>query len=145
MRVAIWGLLVASSVLPLQTGCRRASPEISAAPEKERPREAPPPPTPPGKPVTTLVGHAGDVVEVEGQLVKGKPKVLTSVTGKEHVILDLDGSHLPIVSYVTERPTCAGRVWMTGKVIVAAGMARSGSTEGFYAEPQLDVDKWLCR
>lgn len=137
------GLFAAVAAI-LAPACRRG-PEITAAPERDRPREPEPPPAPKVPSVTTLVGHVGDDVAIEGRLVKGAPKVLTSVAGKSHVIVDVDGSHLAIVTYVRERPTCPGTLRLTGKVIVAAGMARSGATEGYYAEPQLDAERWECR
>lgn len=146
MRAALLGAMVLASAIPALavTGCRRG-PEITAAPERERPRDPEPSPAPMPARVTTLVGHVGDDVTIEGRLIKGAPKVLTSVAGKEHVIVDVDDSHLAIVAYVAERPTCPGTVRVVGKVIVAAGMARSGTTEGYYAEPQLDAERWECR
>ncbi len=146
MRAAVLGAVALSGAISTIAviGCRRG-PEITAAPARERPRDPEPPPGPTPKRVTTLVGHVGDDVTIEGRLVKGAPKVLTSVAGKEHVIVDVDDSHLAIVTYVAERPTCPGTLRVVGKVIVAAGMARSGKTEGYYAEPQLDAERWECR
>jgi hypothetical protein len=138
-------LAVALALLVSASACGRRSPDITRAPEKERKREEKPPLPPDQTPiVTTLVGHAGDVVSIEGRLLaKAKPRVTTSVVGKSLVFLDVDGSHLEVATYVAELPACEA-LRLTGKVIVATGMAKSGSTEGFYAEPQLDVAEAHC-
>jgi hypothetical protein len=95
--------------------------------------------------VTNLVGHAGDVVTIEGRVLpKARRPVSTSIPGKSMVVVEIDGSHLQVATYVTMLLDCQD-VHLEGKVIVATGMARSGSTEGFYAEPQLDVEFIKCR
>ncbi|MGZ3416394.1 MAG: hypothetical protein ACXWUG_08010 [Polyangiales bacterium] len=141
MRFVVLSLALALTA----TACGRRSPDITRAPEKERKREEKPPPLPDKTPVvTTLVGHAGDVVSIEGRLLaKAKPRVTTTVTGKSLVFVDVDGSHLEVATYVAELPSCEA-LHLTGKVIVATGMAKSGTTEGFYAEPQLDVAEAHC-
>lgn len=136
--------LAAIAVL-LALGCGRRAPDITRAPEKERKHEEKAPTPLDRTPiVTTLVGHAGDVVSIEGRLLaRAKPRVTTSVAGKSLVFVDVNGSHLEVATYVAELPACES-LHLTGKVIVATGMAKSGSTEGFYAEPQLDVAEARC-
>lgn len=122
---------------------RRAT--IGPAPERELPRTPPAPPREELPIVTTLVGHAGDEVIIEGRLLDAaKPRITTSVPGKSVTVVDVDGSHLHVVTYLEALPDCVD-VRMSGKVIVAAGEIASGGTHGAYAEPQLDVASVRCR
>lgn len=127
------------------TGCRERAAEIKAAPERELPRETPLEPLP-GKVVASLVGHAGEEVTIAGTIVtRPRPRIPSKRPGKLQVFIDVDGSHLEIATHVATLPDCKGPLYLTGRVIVAVGMAKEGSTEGEYAEPQLDVDRWRCR
>lgn len=131
--------------LGMALGCRERKVDIKAAPERELPRPAPPEPMPSGV-VSSLVGHAGEEVTISGTLVAHPhPRLPSKQPGKSQIFVDVDGSHLEIAAHVTALPDCNGPMFLTGKVIVAVGMAKMGSTEGEYAEPQLDVNRWRCR
>jgi hypothetical protein len=133
-------LLVALLLL----GCRERPSDIHRAPERELPRTPPPPM--PSATVTSLMGYVGDEVTVLGRVDdKAKPRIPWTVSGKSVAMVDLTTSHSLIAAHVRELPSCAGDVVMTGIVIVARGMIRQGTTEGAYAEPQLDVNRWNCR
>lgn len=126
-------------------GCRERRVEIKAAPERELPREPPPEPPPTGI-VSSLVGHAGEEVTIAGTLVaKPRPRIDYKHSGKTPIFVDVEGTHLEIAAHVEKLPDCSGSMYLTGKVFVALGMAKAGSTEGVYAEPQLDVERWRCR
>jgi hypothetical protein len=129
----------------LLIGCRDKPADIRRAPERELPR-APAPAPPPSVFVKTLIGYAGEEVSVAGRVTAAvKPRIKWSVAGKSSTMVDLTDSHSTIAAHVQELPDCTGEVLMTGKVIVARGMIRQGSTEGDWAEPQLDVTRWNCR
>lgn len=138
MRSAPWVLVLAI------VGCRERAVDIKAAPERELPREQPAPP--PSAVVTTLVGHVGEEVTITGTVVaKPRPRLAASRSGKSPIFVDVEGSHLEVAAHVATLPHCSGPLYLTGRVVVAVGMAKEGSTEGEYAEPQLDVDRWHCR
>jgi len=135
----------AAVVALLAMGCRERKPEITAAPERELPRDPQPEPAPTGV-VSSLVGHAGEEVTIAGTLVaRPRPRIPSTRPGKHPIFVDVEGSHLQVAAHVEKLPDCSGPLFLTGKVVVALGMAKEGSTEGEYAEPQLDVDRWRCR
>jgi hypothetical protein len=126
-------------------GCRDKQADIRRAPERELPRTPPPAPTP-SVFVKTLIGYAGEEVSVAGRVTSAtKPRIKWNVPGKSSTMVDVTDSHSTIAAHVTELPDCHGEVVMTGTVIVARGMIRQGTTEGDWAEPQLDVSRWNCR
>lgn len=143
MSAAVLALVMLAPATP---GCRERALDIKAAPERELPRAPEPPPAPPGKVVNSLVGHAGEEVTIAGTLVaKPRPRIASTQPGKVPIFVDVEGSHLEIAAHVARRPDCTGSLYLTGRVIVAVGMAKEGTTEGAYAEPQLDVERWRCR
>lgn len=128
----------------LLISCRERRAEIQRAPEKELPRTTPAPTV--SATVTSLIGFVGEEVNVLGKRdPKARPRIPWTVAGKSTAMIDVEGSHLVIVAHVTDVPNCAGDVLLTGHVIVARGMIKQGETEGDYAEPQLDVARWICR
>lgn len=149
-------LVVVSLPFVALLGCGREAPTITGAPAREmRAPARNEVPTKPETVVTTLIGHVGDVVTIEGALnAKGRPRIPWSVPGKAATFVDIaapnaSGMRLEIVAHVepsdVQPPDCKGRVRMKGNVIVARGFVKSGSTSGAYAEPQLDVLEWSCR
>lgn len=133
-----WWLVV------LSIGCRERAADIRRAPERELPRTPPTAPFP-SVIVTSLVGYAGETVSVRGRVApRAKPRIPWSVPGKSSLMIDLSESHLTIAAHTVDHPTCSGDVVLTGHVIVARGMIRQGTTEGDWAEPQLDVTGWIC-
>lgn len=138
---------LASAVLGalLAVACRERQPDIKAAPERELPRDPPPEPAPSGV-VNSLVGHADEEVTIAGTLVaKPRPRIPSKRPGKIPIFVDVESTHLEVAAHVEQLPNCSGSMYLTGKVIVALGMAKEGTTEGEYAEPQLDVYRWRCR
>jgi len=133
-------------MLALGLGCRRESKSrIIAAPERV-PSRPQPSPGPSGTMVDRLVGYAGEVVTVEGQVVKGALAHMTkTITGKVVQFVLLEGGNLEIVAYLPSLPTCPGSVLITGKVIVVVGKATGPGGGGDYAETQLDAERWVCR
>jgi len=126
-------------------GCRENRLAIKRAPERELPRTVPPAPVD-SSVVTSLTGRAGEEVTVAGVSDPGaKPHIKWAVTGKSPMLIDVTGSHHQVVAYVDSPPACSGEILLTGRVFVAVGLIRQGTTEGEYAEPQLDVAKWRCR
>jgi hypothetical protein len=126
-------------------GCRDQEGGIRAAPERELPPSPAPPPSI-EKLVSSLMGHAGEEVTIEGVSdPSARPRIPWSVHGKSPLLIALSGTGLHVVAHVTEVPSCASTILLTGQVIVARGMIRQGATEGAYAEPQLDVTRWSCR
>ncbi len=126
-------------------GCRERANDIKPAPEREL-QHAPPPEPPPGKVVTSLVGYVGDDVTIVGAIVaRPRPRLAYTRPGKRTIFIDVDGSHLEVAAHVASTPDCKGGLALTGKVIVAVGLAKDGTTAGEYAEPQLDVERWRCR
>ncbi len=135
----------AALLLALLVGCREKPSDIRRAPERELPRPPPPAPTP-SVFVKTLIGYAGEEVSVLGRVAPStKPRIKWSVSGKSSAMFDITDSHTTIAAHLATLPDCAGEVTLTGTVIVARGMIRQGTTEGDWAEPQLDVTRWNCR
>ena len=126
------------------TGCRDKLADIRRAPERELPRTVPAPTV--SATVTSLMGYVGEVVSVVGRIEeKAKPRIPWAVIGKSPTVVALATTHVEIVAHVIDVPDCKGDALLTGTVIVARGMIRQGTTEGAYAEPQLDVSRWSCR
>lgn len=127
-------------------GCRgKDRADIQRAPERELPRTSPSP-VAPQAPVQTLIGHVGENVTIAGVPdPAARPRIPWTVKDKTPAIIDVAGSHLRIVAHAAEQPPCPGEVLLTGQVIVARGMIKQGTTEGDWAEPQLDVANWRCR
>jgi hypothetical protein len=127
-------------------GCRDEKATIKRAPERELPRTPAPSPVPSGSVVTSLTGRAGDEVTLAGVSdPKAKPHIKWAITGKSPIVVDVTESHHQVVAHVDSPPSCPGEILFTGRVFVAVGLIRQGTTEGEYAEPQLDVAKWRCR
>lgn len=125
-------------------GCRERPSDIRKAPERELPRTTPAPA--PSGTVTSLMGFVGEEVSVLGRVdEKAKPRIPWTVTGKSAAMVEIAPSRMMIAAHMADLPSCTGDVLLTGTVIVARGMIRQGSTEGAYAEPQLDVTRWNCR
>jgi len=135
-------LLFACAVL---VGCREKKAGIQRAPERDLPRTPPAPPVDSAI-VQTLIGHLGEEVTVAGvNDPAARPRIPWTVPGKSPSLIDVSGSHLRIVAHIADPPSCAGELLLTGQVIVARGMIKQGTTEGDWAEPQLDVTRWRCR
>lgn len=127
----------------LLLGCRERAADIRKAPERELPRTTP---APSASTVTSLIGFVGEEVSVLGRIDgKSKPRIPWVVGGKSPTMFEVTPSHLIIAAHVDGVPACSGEVLLMGRVIVARGMIRQGTTEGDYAEPQLDVTRWDCR
>lgn len=128
----------------LLLGCREKPADIRRAPERELPRTPPAPA--PSVFVKTLIGYAGEEVSVLARVAPTtKPRIKWSVAGKSSAMFDITDSHSTIAAHLAALPDCPGEVVLTGTVIVARGMIRHGTTEGDWAEPQLDVVRWNCR
>jgi hypothetical protein len=132
--------------LVLSLGCRDKKLEIQRAPERELPRTVPTPVE--SAVVETLIGHVGEEVTLAGvNDPAARPRIPWTVAHKHPSMIDVTGSHLRIVVHLdpSKATSCPGEVLFTGQVIVARGMIRQGTTEGDWAEPQLDVSRWRCR
>lgn len=139
---SLW--LCAVAVVAL-VACRENKLAIKRAPERDLPRTVPLEVVDGGV-ATSLTGRAGEEVTVAGVSDPGaKPHIKWAVTGKSPILVDVTGSHHQVVAYVESPPACTGEILFTGRVFVAVGLIRQGTTEGEYAEPQLDVAKWRCR
>jgi len=141
MRLA--GMLILGATL---LACRERKADIHRAPERELPRTVPAPID--TATVTSLIGYAGEEVTVAGVPNRaGKPRIAWSVPEKYATVIAVAGSKtgLEIIAHIADQPSCAGEVLLTGRVIVARGLIKQGTTEGDWAEPQLDVTSWRCR
>jgi hypothetical protein len=139
MRIA-WAVCAGLALI----ACRERRADIHRAPERELPRTVPSPVE--SAFVESLIGHVGEEVTVAGvNDPAARPRIPWAIPGKSPMLIDVNGSHLRIVAHVADPPSCPGELLLTGQVIVARGMIRQGTTEGDWAEPQLDVTKSRCR
>ncbi len=113
------------------------------------------PTTPTVTTAAALLDREGEEVTVEGTLGHGEQHLVTNIPEKLPRFLDLtDGE---IVVYVRdawvgavprhrEELRCAGKLRMTGRVILARGASkRPGASEELVrTEPQIDVSHWEC-
>lgn len=122
--------------------CARRGREIGPAPERSVFRSAPAPTTSSSVPVVdALIGWAGEVVSIDGEIVVPKHEhIEESIVGKHPLVVAL-ASRGEVVVYFDALPTCA-RLRMTGKAFVLHGL--TPKTHAAYAEVALDATRFDC-